>query len=144
MYNNQVFIQFIFAIGICLLSISILTYLYLKHNYKHYDLNRNFVKLSVMNGYIANPSKVIIEDNIVSENEIVFNYNNIKLLIINPIIDIQEILLFQNIIIMRENNTFTRATVCRLKIKDEYHFVDANHFIKSFKIKYLNLAYPLK
>ena len=96
-----------------------------------------------MVGYIANPSKIEIEDNIVSENEIVFTYSKISLLIINPIVDIQEILLFQNVIIMRPNNTFTRATICRIKVKDAMYFVDANHFIKSFKIKYLNLAYTL-
>lgn len=97
-----------------------------------------------MNGYIANPTKLQLEDNIVTSDEHVFVYTSSKVLVINPNIDIDEIIVFPSALITKNDNyVISKADICRIKIKESYYYVDAYQFIRSFKLQYLNLSYPI-
>lgn len=140
-YNT---IQLILAFTIALLAFSILISLYLKYNHFAFNVNKLYIKLRVMNGYIANPLKIEIEDNSAISTEHVFVYMNTTVLIINPNVDITEIILFPLVMITkRDNKIVSKSDICRIKVKESYYYVDAYQFCKSFKLQYLNTSYGI-
>lgn len=118
--------------------------MHLKSKHGFY-LNNHYLKVQVMQGYIANPMLLeeLTYESPLIEGDIVFVYTNPTLLMLNPNLDIVNIALLQHIYIMRKGNTtnLKRANIIRFTYNNEVYYADAYVFTTFFKMKYKNLSY---